>query len=276
MINRVYEVVQSYLYKHREPTFSDGKDFYIFKSFNINILRKFKYCWIVNEYEGFDFIREKKIGDKFRKVGLNFTLNFFANNNLDDFLKILTVTIDDPINLDVTKYHTKYSNKILKDFDIVIFVANHGRDLGAHKKTLSYLKSLSLDENMPVILSNSSFVPDIKIINLDFLSLISNRLPILIGASYSFGPKYYLLKRRHLQSFYLVGSLFNLSLIFSKVSFKNNCKDHVIRCGELYIEHVCRMIGIKYLVCYDGFIFNIWRPGQWSLKFYDHRLKCNN
>ena len=246
------------------------EDVIVFKSLKESDLYSYGYIWIVNDYINYPYYREKFIAGKNFPAGIGYTVNYLEriNSNIK-ILKILTITFDSysQINYD------KYKSSCYDIFDIILFVPNFGRDLGAHKYTLLFLNKYNINPCSKVILSNSSFVPNNNICNINFWDCINHYNNAILGSSYCFGPKYFIKKYRHLQSFYLVLNYKYYSCLFSSINFRNNTKDHVIRNGEVEIVNLATKFGIDLFICYDGFSFYLWGPGEFRYVSYDHRLK---
>jgi hypothetical protein len=207
---------------------------------------KFNCIWQVVEYDKYSSIRNKNICGDDVSVGLKYTLDFFEN--LDSCLKVLIINTDDFDGYSVD--HTS------SPFDIILLMENIGLDLGAQKSSLSVLKYIySKYENIPMILSNSSFVPK-SVLNISKLldrDLVSN---VLASCSYAYGPRYFIRKPFHLQSFFLVSNFKNFDSIFSSLELSNNNKFYIIRNGEIKISSIAINLGLKLLV-YDGIRFHI-------------------
>jgi len=222
--------------------------------------------WQVVEFDEYASTRTKCIGNKIENVGLLFTTNYIKILNIKNKVINATLVIS-------TNNFDSYKNNVnFDDYDIVILVENIGLDLGAHKTALHALKN-NYKKHQQIIVSNSSFVPHLKFRLLDILKISSNT-NLLCGVSYSFGPRYYIIKKYHLQSFFLTSNLSYIYKIFDKLSINNNNKYHVIRNGELSITSLAYKFGLITL-CYDGECFFLLDHQTYSFKFYDHRLSSN-
>lgn len=223
---------------------------------------KYNCIWQVVEYDKYSCIRNKDICGDYVSVGLKYTSDFFVN--LDSCLKVLIINTDD-----FDRYSVDHSSSA---FDIILLMENIGLDLGAQKSALSVLKYIySKYENIPMILSNSSFVPK-SVLNISKLldsDLVSN---VLAGCSFAYGPKYFIRKPFHLQSFFLVSNYKNFDMIFSSLELNNNNKFYIIRNGELKISSYAISYGLKLLV-YDGNHFLIFTEITKKFISFDFRFK---
>lgn len=235
----------------------------------INVLKNDKLrnnlpIWQVVENESYSSLRSKNLGGLSFETGLKFTLDFIRDEDIsENFNKILVISAK---NVDEVLFKSDYDL-----FDIVIAISNVGLDLGAHKNALNFFYSQYSSINSDIlILSNSSFRPQRYCYSMKFLSL-SHQAKVMLGVSYGYGPRYYLLKKYHIQSFFLASSLKFMQQIFSDIELRTNNKYYVIRHGELKItDLVYRNGGLS--ICYDSSNFVISDHPQWRCKFYDHRL----
>ncbi len=133
-----------------------------------------------------------------------------------------------------------------------------------------FYKEYSKNSTGILVLSNSSFRPEPYCFSMKFLSLTSQPKAML-GVSFGYGPRYYLFKEFHLQSFFLASNIQFMYEIFSIINVNTNNKYYVIRNGELKItSSVYGKGGIS--ICYDNNNFYISDHLKRQLKFYDHRL----
>ena len=235
----------------------------------INVLKNDKLrnnlpIWQVVENENYSKSRSKNLGGISFETGLKYTLDFIKNKDIsDNFNKILVISAK---NVDEVLFEADYDL-----FDVVIAISNVGLDLGAHKNALKFFYNQYCSINSDIlILSNSSFRPQHYCFSMKFLSL-SLQAKVLLGISYGYGPRYYLLKKYHIQSFFLASSIKFMQQIFSDIDLRTNNKYYVIRHGELKItDLVYRNSGLS--ICYDSNNFIISDHPQWQFAFYDHRL----
>lgn len=268
IIKRFIDILFSFIIFNRHSFILN--DIIVYKDIYESDLYSYDYIWIVNDYYNYPYYREKFIKERKFQAGIGHTAHFFESINSNiKILKILTITIDCPLSNNYDKYKSNFFNI----FDIIIFVPNFGRDLGAYKYTLLYLSKFNVNPASKIILSNSSFIPNKNVCNTKFWDCINYYDNAILGVSYCFGPKYYIKKYRHIQSFYLVLNYHYFSLLFSSINFRNNTKDHIIRNGELEIVNLAIKFGIDLFICYDGFSFYMWAPGEFSYISYDHRLE---
>jgi len=236
---------------------------------NIKVIKAGKFnhdlpIWQIVENENYPKTRNKLLGHTSLKTGLQYTIDFIRNKSVNtNFNKVLVVTAEkvEEINYDVD----------FDCFDIVIGISNIGLDLGAHKHAMEYFcKEYFKNTTGILALSNSSFRPEPYCFSMKFLSLTSLSKAML-GVSFGYGPRYYLFKEFHLQSFFLASNIQFMYEIFSRINVNTNNKYYVIRNGELKItSSVYGKGGIS--VCYDSSNFFIADHLKRQLKFYDHRL----
>jgi hypothetical protein len=238
-------------------------------SANIKVIKAGKFnhdlpIWQIVENENYPKTREKLLGRTSFKTGLQYTIDFIRNESANfSFNKVLVLTAE---NVENINFDVDYDC-----FDVVIGVRNIGLDLGAHKHTMAYFcKEYSKNSTGILVLSNSSFRPEPYCFSMNFLSL-SSQPKTLLGVSYGYGPRYYLFKKYHLQSFFLASNVNFMYEIFSEINVNTNNKYYVIRNGELKItSSVYQKGGIS--ICYDNSNFFIADHLKMQLKFYDHRL----
>jgi len=236
---------------------------------NINVIKAGKFnhdlpIWQIVENENYSKTRNKILGKACFKTGLKYTIDFIRNEGGNfNFNKVLILTAE---NVEDITFNVDYDC-----FDVVIAITNIGLDLGAHKHTMEYFfKEYSENSTGILVLSNSSFRPETYCFSMKFLSLTSQPKTML-GVSFGYGPRYYLFKEYHLQSFFLASNIKFMYEIFSGININTNNKYYVIRHGELKITtSVYQKGGIS--ICYDNSNFFIADHLQRQLKFYDHRL----
>jgi len=254
-MSKIVGVIQSYL-PHKSPQKKRSR---FIKWCECGVEKKI--CWQVVEYSEYPCVRKKKVLGKDIEVGIHATCRFLVDKTY--IYRVLVLAADNVSDLRVPKL-------ICDCFDVVLVVQNIGLDLGAHQEALRLLSIQYMkNRQSPLILTNSSFVPhsEPKILRLASAPLCNESL---IGVSFSFGPRYYLLKPLHLQSFFLLSSCHNLLSIFEHLELSNNNKYKVIRDGELSISRLAVNHGLS-LVCYDGELFHVFNEILFRVRFYDHR-----
>lgn len=255
-MNKLLNLVKSYL-SLKSNTFAGYK---IIKKTPID-QTKHKCIWQVADYDLYSGKRKKIVGSKEILVGIDFTVNFLKKQN--STYKVLIVSSN---SVDAAKI----KKSLIDFFDAVFVVDNLGLDLGSHKAGFKIMNDLYSEvSSFPFVVSNSSFNPiDSKAIN--SLLTFSSEENVLIGVSYAYGPRYYLLKRMHLQSFFLISNYRNFKYIFNKLKLGTNNKLKIIRDGEIKISEIALKRKLA-LICYDGNVFRIFNEPLYSFFFYDHR-----
>lgn len=257
-VKSIYDVVKSYI----NPDF-------INISPNIKIIKAGKFdpdlpIWQVVENENYSKNRNKILGNTTFATGLKYTIDFIKNEGANlKFNKVLVITAE---KVEDIIFDVEYDC-----FDIVVVLSNIGLDLGAHKHAIEYFfKDYSKSTSGILVLSNSSFKPQPHCFSMKFLSL-ATQARVMLGSSFGYGPRYFLFKKYHLQSFFLASSIQFMHEIFSEIYVNTNNKYYVIRHGELKITtSVYEKGGIT--ICYDNSNFFITDHPQKQLRFYDHRL----
>lgn len=249
------EVLISY-----SPLINLESKFIILKISNIN-KKIHKYLWQISEFDKYDGVRKKIICNKEISVGLDYSIEYLKNQY--DIYKVLILSTEKIDSLNIDK-------KLYNFFDTIIAVNNVGLDLGSHKIGLQILSNLYAEfQDIPFIISNSSFKPQNSVI-LKNLFEISRTENVLIGNGYAYGPKYFLIKKLHLQSYFLVSNYKNFKLIFNDINLNSKNKYKIIRDGEIKISRIALKNKIP-LLSYNGKVFTLFNKLEYSIFFKDSR-----
>lgn len=216
------------------------------------------------EYNNYPYTRFKKLGSKYSyKCGLS----SFLSEDLNFLNKVLIITVDC-----ITDEISSELIDSFSFFDFVYIVINDGLDLGAHKRIHSYMTNNNLKSQTSVTLfTNSSFVPKSNF-RIKELANITRECDVLTGVSYGYGPRYFIRKQFHIQTFFFIIRNDFASNIFNHLDISGNNKYRIIRNGELMITKLAFKNGLISLV-YDGNKFILQDSLTYKFATYDHRIQ---
>lgn len=226
LISNLYELFLSYLCRCRKS------ELRLLQTENItDTMNKANTALLFNEFHNFSANRVKTY-----KKGRLFTdretiIDYFDNG--EDYLRVLTVCVEREEDVDNFK---KNQLLFMKKFDHILFVNNVGRDLGGYIIGLGWLKQ-NFKEIKKIFIANSSFISEKETLHRGQRLLDSEFADetTVFGCGYGFGPRYYLKKWFHLQSYCLFGSIDALSKYLSFSSINEN-KYFLIRNGEIQMS----------------------------------------
>lgn len=189
---------------------------------------KYNKVFLFNEYHLFKAKRLKKTRKGMIYLDRNDLLNFFRQK--DDFLLVLAVTVDEAS--DVSQFLLE-NEDMLSLFHHIIFVNNYGRDIGSYIVAVDWLAT-HYNGLQKIFIANSSLSFDHNRLTKCIAFMESDNLDehTVCGLGYGYGPRYYLFKLLHLQSYCLFGSVqaVHLYLSFARVGIN---KFFLIRSGEI-------------------------------------------
>jgi hypothetical protein len=227
---------------------------------------KHNVVWQVVEYSKYNKLREKVLNGRRYEVGLQYTLDFLAHKEC--VYKILLMNAFDFSNCLIDYAYLEF-------FDCILILSNDGQDLGSHIYTLqNFLANNNIGDNIPIVLSNSSFKPKSDEL-LNKLFDITKKTDVLIGNGYSYGPRYFIFKKIHLQSYFLLSRFKTLTTISNDIKISGSNKLKIIRDGEIKFSQIALQKGVPLLSVSDN-IFNIFSDNSFKYKFYDSRISSYN
>ncbi len=255
-ILKLFQIAQSY----KSHNFDSNFEYIFLKDTTFNPAQ-YKLVWQIVEFEGYEGLRQKKIGNITYEVGLEYTVKFFEKNK--EIYKVLILTSDN--------FNVKVKTDLIDSFDVVILCSNNGFDLGAHQYVFHKLmNSRYRGCQLPIVMTNSSFKPcnNTSIFN---LSKIANETGALVGNGYAFGPKYKIRKYFHLQSYFLIANFELWEYLFNKVNLSYGNKIRIIRDGEIEMSKIALAKGVT-LISYANEKFIIVSEASYRYFSYDSRL----
>jgi hypothetical protein len=184
---------------------------------------------IINDFCGYSDVREKNFqGNSYlcdRSAIVNVLQSFSG-------VKIVVLTSTTPGGAESRGLARTY----LPVADVVLCTNNIGQDIGAYAAGINFCDQLSCSFGTLTLLNTSQFLPSDKItefVNADFDS------DLLLGVSYGVGPRFWPIKRTHIQSFAIKAAYSALSDIFNSVApnlMFYSSKYRVIMNGEVAIS----------------------------------------
>lgn len=201
----------------------------------------------VTEWVGYEDVRRKRVCSHEIQVGTRDIIKSLENVSSSDYLKVLILTSD---NFDCTFDLERY----VDHFHVILLTSNVGQDIGAYKCAIEYLSNLKVPMDKPVVLMNSSVI--LKSIE-RFVSLmkIASSANCLMGIGMGYGPRNAIIKRFHLQSYFLTTRLCNFAQIFQNIEVPYVEKLNIIKYGEVAISQESLKLGVPLVCSTNGEFF---------------------